>query len=80
LERSRLHQASIRNTDLLLHRAGHAGDVMLDEKRIQNGHRQGTKQRARHQCAPVIHVAFDEFGNDPTGTVLFSEEEMKVSA
>src|SRR5690349_16401974 len=47
-----------------LDRACHAGDVVLDEKRVQDDHRDRTEQRTGHQRAPVIDVAFHELGDD----------------
>ena len=57
---------------LFLDRSGQARDIVLDEKRIHDHHRQRTKQRGRHQRAPVVDVAFDQFGDgaDRNGLVL----------
>src|SRR5882672_340529 len=49
----------------LFHRPRHARDVILDEEGIQDRNRQRAEQRARHQRAPVVDVAFDEFGDHP---------------
>src|SRR5438552_3710103 len=42
----------------------HARHVVLDEERIDERHRQRAEQRAGHQRAPVVHVAFDQLGDD----------------
>ena len=49
---------------LLLHGAGHAGHVVLDEKRIHHRDGKRAEQRARHERAPVVDVALDELGHD----------------
>src|SRR5450432_593163 len=43
--------------------AGEPGNVVLDEKRIEDGDRKRAKQRARHQRAPVVHVALHQLGH-----------------
>src|SRR3954451_16625976 len=47
---------------LFLDRSGQAGDVVLDEERVDEGHRQRAEQRTRHQWAPVVDVALDQLG------------------
>src|SRR5579864_7129999 len=47
-----------------LYGAGQAGDIMLDEERIDQRHRDRAEQRAGHQRAPKEHVAADQFGGD----------------
>src|SRR5437868_4014757 len=47
---------------LTLNRPGNAGDVVLDEERIDDGHWDGTDQRAGHERAPEEDVAADELG------------------
>src|SRR6266852_2735108 len=37
---------------------------MLDEERVENDQRQRARQRARHQRAPAIDIAIDEFVDD----------------
>src|SRR4029077_17369828 len=44
---------------------GEAGDVMLDKEGIDDGDRDRAQQRARHQLAPIEHVAADQLGDDP---------------
>src|SRR5436190_7521280 len=44
------------------HATGHAGDVMLDEERVDKGDRDRADQRTGHQRAPVEHVAADQLG------------------
>src|SRR6185436_5692496 len=48
---------------LFLDGAGQAGNVVLDEERIEHGDRQRPEQRTRHQRAPVVDVALDELGD-----------------
>src|SRR5262245_3384466 len=45
---------------LPLHRAGEAGDVVLDEERVDQGDRHGAEQRAGHQLAPEEDIAADQ--------------------
>src|ERR1700694_4688336 len=47
-----------------LHGTGEAGDVMLDEKRVDDGQRDRAEQRARHQRPPKEHVAADQLRGD----------------
>src|ERR1700693_2127521 len=42
-----------------LHGTGKAGNVILDEERVDYGHRDRAEQRARHQRPPKEHVAAD---------------------
>src|SRR5215470_19105398 len=48
---------------LLLHRAGEARDVVLDEERVQDRHGQRSEQRPGHQRPPVVDVAFHQLGD-----------------
>jgi len=48
---------------LLLDRAGHAGNVVLDKERIHDGNGKRTDKRTGHQGTPVINVPFNQFGN-----------------
>src|SRR6478609_5273236 len=59
--------------------AGPAGEVVLDEERVDDRHRDGTDQRARHQRAPEKDVAADELGSDTDrhGLLLGRREEHK---
>src|SRR5579864_2253937 len=45
-----------------LDRAGDAGDVMLDEERVDERHRDRAQERPRHQRPPEEHVAADQLG------------------
>src|SRR5260370_30475895 len=56
---------STRRLSTLDRARGQAGDVMLDEKRIDDGDRNGAQERARHQLAPIKHIAPDQLGDDP---------------
>src|SRR5689334_12885745 len=47
-----------------LHGAREAGDVVLHEERIHDGHRDRAQQRARHELAPEVDVAADELRDD----------------
>src|SRR4051812_3344836 len=47
-----------------LDRAGHAGDVVFDEERVDDRHRNGADQRAGHERAPEENVAADQLGGD----------------
>src|ERR1700682_130344 len=47
-----------------LHGTGETGDVILDEERVDHGHRDRAEQRARHQRTPEEHVAADQLGGD----------------
>jgi hypothetical protein len=49
---------------LLLHGAGHAGHVVLNEKRIHHRDGKRAEQRACHERAPMVDVAFDELGHN----------------
>ena len=49
---------------LFLDRAGHAGNVVLDEERVYQRHRHRAEQGAGHQRAPVIDVAVDELAQE----------------
>src|SRR5690348_10419813 len=46
-------------------RSGEAGDVVLDEERVDERHRDRAEQRARHQLAPIEDVAAHQFRGDP---------------
>src|SRR5258705_6737216 len=48
---------------LALHGAGQAGDVVLDEEGVDEGHRHRAQQRARHELPPEVDVAADELGD-----------------
>src|SRR5919198_2772536 len=53
---------------LILHRArGEAGDVVVDEERIDDRHRHGAQQRRGHELAPVEDVAPDQLGDGADG-------------
>src|SRR5260221_8673099 len=57
--------AILRNSELLFfYRAGHRRHVVFDEKGIEDDERQRARERARHQRAPAIDVAVDEFVHD----------------
>src|SRR5688572_14301637 len=43
-----------------LYRAGESGDVVLDEERVDDRHRDGAEERARHELAPEIDVTPDQ--------------------
>src|SRR6266404_1418726 len=49
---------------LPLHRAGEGGDVMLDEKRVDEGDRDRAQEGAGHERAPVEDIAADKLGED----------------
>src|SRR5262245_64236926 len=49
---------------LAFHRAGQAGDIVLDKDRIDEGHRDRAEQPARHQLTPEVDVAPDQLGHD----------------
>src|SRR5215468_5101725 len=49
---------------LSLDRAGEARDVVFDEERIDDRHRDRAEQRARHQRTPEEHVAADQLRGD----------------
>src|SRR6185295_12170159 len=49
---------------LPLHGAGQAGDVVLDEERIDDRDRDGAEQRPRHELAPEVDVAADQLRDD----------------
>src|SRR5215204_433902 len=49
---------------LSLDRAGQARDVVFDEERIDDRHRDRAEQRARHQRTPEEDVAADQLGGD----------------
>src|SRR5947207_2989916 len=53
---------AIANAFLSFDAAGHAGDVVLDEERIDDRHRDRADQRAGHQRTPEEDVAADQFG------------------
>ena len=53
-----------------LHRPRHPRHVILDEERVDEGHRQRAEQRAGHQRAPVVHVAFHQLGDHAHGQGL----------
>jgi CubicO group peptidase (beta-lactamase class C family) len=65
---------------LFLDRAGHARHVVLDEERVDEGHRQRAEQRAGHQRAPVVDVAFHQFRHHADRHGLVLAEDTKVSA
>src|SRR5882724_12153368 len=52
---------------LAFHRAGQAGDIVLDKERIDEGHRDRAEQRAGHELAPEVDVAPDQLGHDEIG-------------
>src|ERR1700744_1021767 len=49
---------------LSLHRAGQARDIVFDEERVDDRHRHGAEQRARHQRSPEEDVAADQLRGD----------------
>src|SRR5918994_1028756 len=49
---------------LSLDRAGEARNVVFDEERVDDRHRDRTEQRARHQRTPEEDVAADQLGGD----------------
>src|SRR5437867_7546319 len=49
------------------HGPGQARDVVLHEERVDEGDGDRAEQRARHQLAPEVDVAADEFGDDADG-------------
>src|SRR5580693_9143141 len=53
---------------LSLYGTGETGDVVLDEERVDHGHRDRAEQRARHQRPPEEHVAADQLGGDANRT------------
>src|SRR5271154_1976242 len=64
-----------------LHRTGETGDVVLDEERVDHGHRDRAEQRARHQRPPKEHVAADQLGSNADRDGLFlrrGEEHQRV--
>src|SRR5216683_8261300 len=48
-------------------RAGKAGNIVFDEERIDDRHRDRAQQRARHQRSPEEHVAADQLRGDAHG-------------
>src|SRR5262245_61117866 len=65
-ERASKHERCLAD-ESSLHRSGQAGDIVLDEKRVDQGDRNGAQQRTRHQRSPVEHVAADKLGGDADG-------------
>src|SRR5215467_3856702 len=55
---------------LAFHRAGQAGDIVLDKERIDEGDRDRAEQRARHQLPPEVDVAADQHRDDADGNGL----------
>src|SRR6202023_3943584 len=47
-----------------LHGTGETGDVIFDEERVDDRHRDRAEQRARHQRPPEEHVAADQLRRD----------------
>src|SRR2546427_676535 len=47
------------------HGPGEAGDIVLDEEGIDEGHRNRAQERPRHERAPEEDVAPDQLGDDP---------------
>src|SRR5580692_6626648 len=47
-----------------LHGTGEAGNVILDEERVDHGHWYRAEQRARHQRPPKEHVTADQLRRD----------------
>src|SRR5215472_18397287 len=64
LARARKRQDGSATPVLLLHRARHGRDVVLDEQSIENDKRERADHRARHERAPAIDIAIDEFVHD----------------
>src|SRR5689334_4613944 len=66
--------AMVRST---LHRAGQAGDVVLDKKRIHKSDRDRPQQGPGHQLAPIEHVTAHQFGGhaDRHGLLIGRGEE-----
>ena len=52
---------------LFLDGAGHAGHVVFNEKRVDERNRQRAEQGSRHQRAPMVDVALDEFSHHAHG-------------
>src|SRR5947207_195558 len=52
---------------LALDGAGEAGDVVLDEERIDDRDGDRAEQRPRHELAPEVDVATDELGDHADG-------------
>src|SRR5688572_7897055 len=48
----------------LFHGAGHRRHIVLDEEGVKDDQRQRAGQRTRHQRAPAVDVAVDEFVDD----------------
>src|SRR3989449_10408000 len=46
------------------HGPGEAGNIVLDEEGVDEGHRDRAQQRPRHEWAPEEDVAPDELGDD----------------
>src|SRR5215510_4665285 len=49
---------------LAFHRAGQAGDIVLDKEGIHEGHRDRAEQRAGHELTPEVDVAADQLRHD----------------
>src|SRR5678815_3098620 len=62
---------------LTFHRPGHAGDVILDEERVDERDRHRAEQRARHELAPEEDVAADQLRDhaDRNGLLLDRGQE-----
>src|SRR3989441_11814576 len=63
-----------------LHGAGrHPGDEVVDEERVEQGHRYGAEKGARHEHAPEELVALDELlrhtHRDGLGDAVVHEDE-----
>src|SRR5215469_10707152 len=50
---------------LALDRAGHAGDVVLDKKRIDKSDRDRAEEGPGHQLTPIKYVAANKLRGDP---------------
>src|SRR5437762_346524 len=66
---------------LALDGAGEAGDVVLDEERIDDRDGDRAEQRPRHELAPEVDVATDELGDHADGNRFLlrrGEEDQRV--
>src|SRR5215510_3071059 len=50
---------------LPLHRSGDTGHVVLDEKRENEGNRDRTQQRPRHELTPIENITAHQFRGNP---------------
>src|SRR6266849_3435334 len=66
-----------RDSTSTLHRPGEAGDVVLDEEGIDEGHRDRPEQGPGHELAPEVDVAADQLRHhaDRDGLLLRGGQE-----